>query len=112
MINFIIISEYCSATKPVTPQQSSRTDSQGNGKDIVGQVLTYTCSQGYEFKTAVPATSTDQGLYRNQIFNLKSVLNISNFSSCPHKCNKSYLHQFCKYCSSMGFKLQSTTSNL
>ena len=56
-----IFKEYCSASIPTTPARSRLTYSLGNGKHIVGQELIYTCDTGYEFKTAVPAGSTNQG---------------------------------------------------
>ena len=54
--NHYIFKEYC-ANSPSTPSGSKRIDSEGVGKDIIGQVLTFTCEKtGHEFKTVDPST--------------------------------------------------------
>ncbi len=67
----ILFKEYC-ATLPTTPGISTVANSLGNGNNIVGQKLTYTCNTGYEFKDVVPAGASSQGLFptKFQILNV------------------------------------------
>ena len=72
-------------------------NSLGNGNNIVGQKLTYTCNTGYEFKDVVPAGASSQGLFpiKFQILNVLlkvKILKLFHFRYCAYKCNQGNLY--------------------